>query len=462
LTEFAPGNSILESFIPYISELKRDSMKVLVIGSGGREHALVWSLQKTATSRLDLYCTPGNAGIAELARCVPITVDDHSGLAAFVQEEAIDLTIVGPEAPLAAGIVDHFQNLGLEIAGPSEAAARLEGSKAFAKDFMARHRIPTAAYEVVGSPAEVAEVLASGNFGPEDSPVVLKADGLAAGKGVVVASTHAEALTAANQLVSGDLIDPSAAQQIVIEEVLVGTEVSLLLFADGSNYALMPAARDHKRIGEQDSGPNTGGMGAITDSSILSPELEARVVTAIVEPTLAGARNEGFPFRGVLFLGLMITSEGPKVLEYNVRFGDPETQAILVRLKSSLVDIFRATIAGNLNKIEIEWSKESSACVVLASRGYPGKYEKGKVITGCAAGDFNDRAMVFHAGTARSASGQLVSDGGRVLGVTATGETLDEALQSCYSAAQKISWDGVQFRRDIGQFREVRSRTGNP
>jgi len=437
-------------------------MKVLVIGSGGREHAMVWSLQQTATSRLDLYCAPGNAGIAELARCVPISVDDHDALAAFVQEKSIDLTIVGPEAPLAAGIVDQFQNLGLAIAGPERVAARLEGSKAFAKDFMARHRIPTAAYRVVGSPAEVAEVLASGEFGTEDSPVVLKADGLAAGKGVVVASTHAEARTAAAQLVAGDLIDPSAAQQIVIEEALVGTEVSLLLFADGSSYALMPAARDHKRIGEHDTGPNTGGMGAITDSSILSPELQARVVTEIVEPTLAGAHNEGFPFRGVLFLGLMITSEGPRLLEYNVRFGDPETQAILVRLKTSLVDILRATIAGNLNKIQIEWTAESSACVVLASRGYPGKYEKGKVITGWDERDPADRAIVFHAGTAKLATGQLVTDGGRVLGITASGETLGEALRNCYSAAQKISWDGVQFRRDVGQFSEVRSKTGNP
>ncbi len=434
-------------------------MKVLVIGSGGREHALVWSLKETATGELDLFCAPGNAGIAELARCVPIPVNDHDALAAFVQAESIDLTIVGPEAPLAAGIVDRFQNFGLEIAGPNGAAARLEGSKAFAKDFMARHRIPTAAYRVASSPAEVAEVLAGGEFGTEDSPVVLKADGLAAGKGVVVAGTHAEARSAAAQLVAGDLIDPSAAQQIVIEEMLVGTEVSLLLFADGSNYALMPAARDHKRIGEHDTGPNTGGMGAITDSTILSSGLQARVVTEIVEPTLAGACNEGFPFRGVLFLGLMITSEGPKLLEYNVRFGDPETQAILVRLKTSLVDIFRATTAGNLDEMQIEWTNESSACVVLASRGYPGKYEKGKVIT--EARDPADRAIVFHAGTARSATGQLVTDGGRVLGITATGETLGDALRNCYSAVQQISWDGVQFRRDIGQFREVRSKTVN-
>ena len=437
-------------------------MKVLVIGSGGREHALVWALRQTAASSLDLYCAPGNAGIAQLAQCVPISVDDHDALVTYVQNEAIDLTIVGPEAPLAAGIVDKFQNLGLEIAGPSSAAARLEASKAFAKDFMARHRIPTAAYEVVGSAEAVAEVLAGGSFGSKDSPVVLKADGLAAGKGVVVASSHAEARAAAAQLVAGDLIDPSAAQKIIVEEVLVGTEVSLLLFADGHNYALMPAARDHKRIGEHDTGPNTGGMGAITDSSILSPELKTQVVREIVEPTLAGARSEGFPFRGVLFLGLMLTSKGPKLLEYNVRFGDPETQAILVRLKTSLVDVFRATISGNLSEFQIEWTNESSACVVLASRGYPGKYEKGKVIKGLAALDPHANTNVFHAGTARLASGEFVTDGGRVLGITARAHSLEEALRRCYRAAQNISWDGMQYRRDIGQFSELRSKTSNP
>ena len=437
-------------------------MKVLVIGSGGREHALVWTLQRTAAGKLDLYCAPGNAGISDLAKCVPIPVDDHDALATFVKEEAIDLTIVGPEGPLAAGIVDKFQNQRLEIAGPNRAAARLEASKGFAKDFMARHRIPTAAYKVVSSAGEVADVLASGEFGTKDSPVVLKADGLAAGKGVVVAGSHAEARAAAAQLVAGDLIDPSAAQQIVVEEALAGTEVSLLLFADGQHYALMPAARDHKRIGEHDTGPNTGGMGAITDPSILSPELRARVVSEIVEPTLAGAHEEGFPFRGVLFLGLMLTNQGPKLLEYNVRFGDPETQAILVRLQTSLLDIFRATITGTLGELGIEWSNKSSACVVLASRGYPGKYEKGKVITGLEAPDVAGKAIVFHAGTARSANGELITDGGRVLGITALGDTLDDALRSSYSAARHISWEGVQFRRDIGQFKEVRSKTGNP
>ena len=437
-------------------------MKALVIGSGGREHALVWALQQTATRRLDLYCAPGNAGIADLAECVPISVEDQEALLAFVKAESIDLTIVGPEAPLAARIVDKFQSAGLAIAGPSSAAAQLEASKAFAKDFMARYGIPTAAYKVVHSAAEVAEVLASGAFGSSEMPVVLKADGLAAGKGVVVASTHAEARGAAAQMIAGDLIDASAAQRIVIEEVLVGTEVSLLLFADGKSFSLMPAARDHKRIGENDTGPNTGGMGAITDPAILSPDLIDRIVREVVEPTLAGARHEGFPFHGILFLGLMLTSEGPKLLEYNVRFGDPETQAILVRLRTDLVDIFQATIAGKLDEIEIEWSDESSACVVLASRGYPGKYEKGAVISGLKTQAVIDQALIFHAGTSMSPSGEIVTAGGRVLGVTAKGKTLEEALQRCYKAVLSISWEGMQYRRDIGRFSKGWGKTGNP
>ncbi|HKR59221.1 MAG TPA: hypothetical protein VJS64_05765, partial [Pyrinomonadaceae bacterium] len=266
-------------------------MRVLVIGSGGREHALVWALRQTANVNLDLeiYCAPGNGGIAEVAKCVAIPVDDHQALIDFVKAESIDLTIVGPEGPLADGIVDRFEGLGLTIAGPKGSAARLEASKAFAKDFMARHGVATAAYKVVKSAEEVAEVLASGAFGPSDSTVVLKADGLAAGKGVVIAKSHAEARAAATQMVRGELIDAAAAQQIVIEEALVGTEVSLLLFADGRNFALMPAARDHKRIGENETGPNTGGMGAITDPSILSSALRERIVREIVEPTLAGA-----------------------------------------------------------------------------------------------------------------------------------------------------------------------------
>lgn len=435
-------------------------MKVLVVGSGGREHAILWALERTGATPLDLYCAPGNAGIAELAMCVPISVDDHASLIEFVRAESIDLTIVGPEAPLADGIVDKFQSLGIPIAGPTQAASRLEASKSFAKDFMARHKIPTANYRVVSSADEVAEVLGSGEFGAADTPVVVKADGLAAGKGVVIANSHADAQQAAAQLAAGDLIDPQAAKRIVIEEALLGTEVSLLLFADGQDYALMPAARDHKRIGENDTGPNTGGMGAITDSSILTTEMLDRVVREIVEPTLAGARSEGFPFCGVLFLGLMLTGDGPMLLEYNVRFGDPETQAILVRLKTSLLDIFEATRTGRLGAFKVEWSDESSACLVLASGGYPGKYEKGSEIKGLQSLSDEDEVTLFHAGTAKSAGGEFVTAGGRVLGITCSGPTLGEALKRCYSAAEKISWDGVQYRRDIGKFKEARSKAG--
>jgi phosphoribosylamine--glycine ligase len=392
---------------------------------------------------------------------VEISVDDHEALVDFVQAQSIELTIVGPEAPLAAGIVDKFQKQGLQVVGPSAVAARLEASKVFAKDFMARHGVPTASYKVVRSAAELSEVLATGAFGPPDSTVVLKADGLAAGKGVVIAKSQAEAQTAAAQMVAGELIDAAAAQQIVVEEALVGTEVSLLLFADGKNYALMPAARDHKRIGENETGPNTGGMGVITDNAILSPALLERIVREVVEPTLAGANKEGFQFKGILFLGLMLTNAGPKLLEYNVRFGDPETQAILVRLKTSLVDIMQAIVNGTLDRVGIEWSEESSACVVLASRGYPGKYEKGHVIKGLKSNDLAE-VLVFHAGTTKSPTGDVITSGGRVLGVTAKGASLDEALRRCYSAAQVISWEGMQYRRDIGRFSKVTSNTGKP
>ena len=436
-------------------------MKVLVLGSGGREHAIIWALRQTTGQPLELHCAPGNAGIADLAKCSPISVDDHDGLIDLVKSESIDLTIVGPEAPLAAGIVDRFQELGLAIAGPGAAASRLEASKAFAKDFMARHQIPTAKYKVVRSASEVAEALKSGEFGTPNTTVVIKADGLAAGKGVVIAKSHAEAERAAEQLIAGDGIDPDAAKQIVIEEALVGTEVSLLLFADGRNYVLMPAARDHKRIGEGDTGPNTGGMGAITEASILTREMLQRVVREVVEPTLAGARAEGFPFCGVLFLGLMLTGEGPMLLEYNVRFGDPETQAILVRLKTSLLDIFKATRTGRLDEITVEWSDESSACVVLANRGYPDKYEKGAKIQGLEHVGNDERVRVFHAGTSISTAGEILAAGGRVLGVTSTGVTLEEALGHCYEAAQKISWEGMQYRRDIGKFAVVRGQAGN-
>ena len=422
--------------------------KILIIGSGGREHAIVWALRKTSHQPLQFFCVPGNAGIAELAETPSVSLNDHAALAEFVESQQIDLTFVGPEAPLVSGIVDHFIQRGLRIVGPTEAASRLEGSKIFAKDFMARHKVPTAAFRVAESPDDAIAGLRSGEFGA--GPVVIKADGLAAGKGVVVASDRAEAEKAVEDLMIHHVAGREAAQRIVIEEALTGREASLLVFADGRDYALMPAARDHKRIGENDTGPNTGGMGTITDSSVLDKDTQDRVVREIVEPTLAGAREEGFAFKGVLFLGLMLTDDGPKLLEYNVRFGDPETQAILVRLKTDLVSIFDAIYDGTLGSLHVEWSEGASACVVAANKGYPGKYESGAVIEGL--DEFRDGAVqVFHAGTSRDASGRITASGGRVLGVTAGAEHLPDALSLCYGALEKIHWPGMQFRRDIGR-----------
>jgi phosphoribosylamine--glycine ligase len=429
-------------------------MKALVIGSGGREHAILWALKRTSRQPLDLYCAPGNGGISQLAECVPISATDHDALVDFVRLNDIDLTIVGPEGPLSEGIVDEFERAGLRIMGPNRAAARLESSKGFAKNFMRRHGIPTADFHIASSEAETLEVLRSGKFGPADAPVVVKADGLAAGKGVIVASSRLDAEKAVKDLVSGGLVSAAATEQLLIEEVLKGREVSVLVFADGRDYVLMPPARDHKRIGDHDTGPNTGGMGAITDPSILNSETLERIRREIIVPTFEGASQEGFAFRGILFVGLMLTADGPKVLEYNVRFGDPETQAILVRLQSDLFQIFHAITNGELRNVEVEWSDQSSACVVLASGGYPGYSETGLAINGLSTLAVADNVQVFHAGTSRSEAGEFLTAGGRVLGVTAAATDLAEALNRCYSAINKINWQGMQYRRDIGEFRE--------
>jgi phosphoribosylamine--glycine ligase len=427
-------------------------MKILLIGSGGREHALIWALKQNSASPVKIYCAPGNAGIAQLGECVNIAADKHFELIEFARANAIDLTIVGPEAPLANGIVDEFQNSGLKIVGPSQAAARLESSKAFAKDFMQRHAIPTADYLVAHSSDEALSAVRSDRFGDTNAPVVVKANGLAAGKGVIVARSRAEAESAIAELLSGNVVAQEAANQILIEEALEGREVSVLLFADGHDYALMPAARDHKHIGENDTGPNTGGMGAITDASIIDAATLKQIVREVVEPTLNGAAMEGFPFRGVLFVGLMLTAAGPKVLEYNVRFGDPETQAILIRLESDLAEIFQALVNGRLREVDVRWREGSSACVVIASEGYPGAYPTGALITGLDRIIVGPALQVFHAGTSWSESGELITAGGRVLGITAWQPTLGAALARCYEAVDQIDWPGKQYRRDIGRF----------
>jgi phosphoribosylamine--glycine ligase len=430
-------------------------MKILVIGSGGREHALCHALKRTSTRPLELYCAPGSDAIAQLARAVAIGATDVAALAAFAETEKIDLTIVGGEAPLAAGVADEFERRGLAIAGPRAEAAQLESSKAFAKEFMARHRIPTARFRAAASAGEAREILLGGEFGGEDAPVVVKADGLAAGKGVVVAATRREALEAIAGLMEGGRVGSEAARRVVIEEALVGPEASLLFWTDGETYALMPPARDHKRIGEGDTGPNTGGMGAITSADVLDEATLARVTREIVEPTLAGLRADGLEFRGVIFIGLMLTPAGARVLEYNVRFGDPEAQAILVRLESDLVEIFAAVAHKNLKDVQVEWSNDASSCVVLAARGYPERPETGARIEGLKeSGDaVLPDVQIFHAGTKRAGDGDawLVA-GGRVLGVTSRAPALDLALERCYEAVRHIRWDGMQYRRDIGKF----------
>ncbi len=423
-------------------------MKILVIGSGGREHAICYVFQRSPRVE-KVYCANGNAGIASIAELVDIKPDEIDRLAEYAEHEGIDLTFVGGETALALGIVDVFESRGLRIIGASNAAARLEASKSVAKDFMQRHGVPTANYAVAASPAEAIEILESGRFGDASTPVVVKADGLAAGKGVVVARDRSEAIEAINELES--LVGAEAASTIVLEECLFGREVSLILFADGESFSLMPPTRDHKRIGEGDTGPNTGGMGTFTDDALLTAVQTEEIVEKIVRPTLKGCVNDGFPFRGILFLGLMMTDAGPKTLEYNVRFGDPETQAILVRLETDLVDICEAMLEGRLAETEIKWRAGSSACVILAAENYPAKPRSGDAINGLAAAEAREDVVVFHSGTKLNEGKEFLTAGGRVLGVTAVGDDLAAALEIAYAAAAEISWPGMQFRRDIGK-----------
>ena len=422
-------------------------MKVLVVGSGGREHAICWRFSRSGR-QVQVYCADGNAGISEVAERVPVAPTAVADLARFAERESVDLTFVGGESALALGIVDEFRSRGLTIIGADKAGARLEASKSFAKDFMVRNGIPTARYATAASASEAVSILESGVFGEESAPVVVKADGLAAGKGVVVASDRREAIEAIEGLES--IVGADAMSRIVLEEKLEGKEVSLLLFTDGNDYRLMPPVRDHKRIFDGDKGPNTGGMGTFADRALLTSSELDYIEDKIVKPTLRGCSEEGFPFKGIIFLGLMMTPSGPSVLEYNVRFGDPETQVIMSLLESDLVDICEAIDRGTLGDLEISWRDGAAACVVLASRGYPAGKQTGDVIYGLDIVERIGDVTVFHAGTEKDEHGNFVTSGGRVLGVTAVGRTRGEAVDLAYRAVNDISWNGMQYRRDIG------------
>ena len=417
-------------------------MNVLVLGSGGREHALVWKLRESQLSD-DIFCAPGNAGIAQVAECFPVDLKDPAAMLELSEQLKADLTVVGPEAPLVAGVVDEFQRAGRRIVGPTKAAAQLEGSKVFSKEFMYRNGIPTARYAVVD------DYETGTKFLPEFGlPVVIKADGLAAGKGVVVARTREEAKKALDGFMVQKLLG-AAGDRVVIEECLKGEELSFIVLAGKRGWLPLVATQDHKAVFDNDLGPNTGGMGAYSDDSILSERLRQEIVRRVIEPTLAGMTVEGMPYQGFLYCGLMMTEEGPKVLEYNVRLGDPETQPIMMRLRSDLCEILAASLDGQLAALGARWSPNPAVCVVLASKGYPGKSETGKVITGIEAAESLGGVKIFHAGTAFR-DRQLLTSGGRVMGVTATAEDLPSSIEKAYAAVAKVHFEGMHYRRDIG------------
>jgi phosphoribosylamine---glycine ligase len=418
-------------------------MKVLILGSGGREHALAWSVARSKRVS-EVVCAPGNGGMAQIARCVPADLNSVESMLAVVEAEQPGLTVVGPELPLSLGIVDELQARGFRVFGPSRAAAMLETSKGFAKRFLQRHQIPTAHYAVCTSPAELEKAIEM--FHP---PIVVKADGLAAGKGVLICDTRAAALEAAEKLFSGALLG-SQEQQVVIEEFLEGDEVSFLCLSDGKHVAPLVAAQDHKRIGEGDTGPNTGGMGVYSTDTLLEPAMQEWILHHIAQPTIQGMAEEDTPFAGVLYIGLMMTARGPQVLEFNARFGDPETQAILMRLESDLVEAMEACVEGRLSDTELRWAPGASACVIASSAGYPGSYKTGFPIKGLEKAARVPGVQVFHSGTALKDS-QVVTSGGRVLGVTAVGDGLEQALGRAYEALGEIQFEGMYFRRDIAR-----------
>jgi phosphoribosylamine--glycine ligase len=417
-------------------------MKVLVVGGGGREHALVWKIaQSPKVSKI--YCAPGNAGISNQATLTPIKANDLNGLLEFSLKEKIDLTVVGPEEPLTKGIVDLFTSKGLSIFGPSQKAAEIEGSKAFAKEVMEKYHIPTASYGVFNNRKEAVEYIREQVF-----PMVVKADGLASGKGVIICKTKEEAIQSVDQIMV-EKIFGEAGNRVVIEECLRGEEASYIAFTDGKTILPMASSQDHKAVFDGDQGPNTGGMGAYSPAPVVTDEVHEKIMEQILKPLIQGMAEEGRPYQGALYAGLMIHEGYPKVLEFNARFGDPETQPVLMRMKGDIIPILEACIKGDLSKCQIEWDKQASVCVVMASRGYPGDYEKGKAISGLKTVFQMENVFAFHAGTAFQ-DGQVLTNGGRVLGVTGLGKDISSAIERTYQAVRKISWDGVHYRTDIG------------
>jgi phosphoribosylamine--glycine ligase len=429
-------------------------MKILIIGGGGREHALAWKIAQSSRAE-KIFIAPGNAGTATEPKCenVAINAEDVAGLLRFAQQNKIDLTVVGPEAPLVLGVVDRFRAVNLRCFGPTQAAAQLEGSKAFTKDFLARHKIPTAAYgnftDVAAAEAYIKRV---------GAPIVVKADGLAAGKGVILAATVDEAMAAVRDMLAGNVFG-AAGHRAVVEEFLTGEEASFIVMVDGKHILPLATSQDHKRIGDGDTGPNTGGMGAYSPAPVVTPALHARILREVIEPTVRGMAAEGHPYTGFLYAGVMIAPDGtPRVLEYNCRFGDPETQPVMMRLQSDFIELIEAALDGRLDRVEARWDKRAALGVVMAAGGYPGSYTKGDVIAGLPARETTD-TKVFHAGTTLK-NGAVVTHGGRVLCVTALGDTVGAAQRRAYEVVKQIRWDGAQYRTDIGYRAIAREQRG--
>jgi phosphoribosylamine--glycine ligase len=423
----------------FVGEL---AMKILVVGGGGREHTLVWKL--SSSPLVDkVFAAPGNGGMEELAECVDIKVENLVGLADFAQKNSVDLTVVGPELPLTLGIVDEFEKRNLKILGPTKSAAEIEGSKIFAKEFMKKYHVPTASFKIFDKPDQASDFVKSSHM-----PLVIKTDGLAAGKGAVIVEDTKSALSTIKKMMV-DKIFGEAGSRIVVEDFLEGEEVTVLAFTDGEATSPMLSSQDHKKIFDGDTGPNTGGMGAYAPTTLSDDKMMKRIHDEILEPTVAGLKREGRTFKGILYAGLMITELGPKVMEFNCRFGDPETQVILPLLKSDLAEIFSSILDGELSLQDVEWNENFAICVVLASAGYPGKYEKGREIFGLAKAKLMEDVLIFHAGTRRQID-RYFTTGGRVLGVTATDRSMEKAVHKAYSAAGKIEFEGVQYRKDIG------------